>query len=142
MKEYKYKINGTEYKLAVGDLVDDTVTVEVNGAPYKVELDKKPASVPVAKSKPAKVTVPTPKPAAAPAPAAAGGKTINSPLPGTVLDIKVAVGDTVAAGDKVIVLEAMKMENDINATAAGTVTAINVSKGDSVQEGQALITLG
>lgn len=141
MKEYKYKINGTEYKVAVGELVDDTVTVEVNGAPYKVELEKKPASVPVSKPKPAKVAVPTPKPTAAAAPAA-GGNAIKSPLPGVVLDIKVAVGDTVAVGDKVIVLEAMKMENDINAQSAGTVTAINVSKGDSVQEGQALITLG
>ena len=93
----------------------------------------------------------TPRPAAAPAapaaqparPAApaAGKSGVKSPLPGVILDIKVKVGDTVSKGQTVIILEAMKMENNINADKDGTVTAINVNKGDSVLEGNDLIII-
>ena len=144
MKEYKYKINGTEYKVAVGDIENNVAQVLVNGTAYNVELEEKAVAAPT--------TVARPKAAAAPRseagakiiskPAAAGGANdVKAPLPGVILDIKVNVGDTVNAGDTVIVLEAMKMENNIHADKGGVVKAISVNKGDSVLEGAALITI-
>ena len=145
MKEYKYKINGTNYTVAVGDIDGTLVHVEVNGTPYKVELPEKAAS----KVK----TVATPRPAAAPrttggekivqkaAPSATGAYQIKAPLPGTVLSIPVKVGDVVKAADTVLVLEAMKMENAIHAGRDGKVASINVNPGDAVPDGGILITL-
>ena len=127
MKEYKYKINGNTYKVAVGDIDNGIAQVEVNGTPYKVELEKKET---------VKV-VSAPRPSAA----AAGGAQVKAPLPGVVISIAVKVGDTVKASDTVAVLEAMKMENAIHAGRDGKVASINVNPGDSVLEGAALITL-
>ncbi len=143
MKEYKYKINGNAYKVAVGDIDGNIAEVEVNGIPYKVELDK---------AAPVKV-VSKPKAAAAPrsasgekvitkpAPAATGGYAVKAPLPGVVLSISVKPGDAVKASDTVAMLEAMKMENAIHAGRDGVVKAINVNAGDSVLEGAPIITL-
>ena len=132
MKEYKYKINGNVYKVAIGDIEDNIAHVEVNGTPYKVEMEKAP-----------KVVVkPVARPAATSAPAASTGKSgVKSPLPGVILDIKVNVGDTVKKGQVIIILEAMKMENNINADKDGKITAINVNKGDSVLEGTDLVII-
>ena len=80
--------------------------------------------------------------AAAPAPAAAGAANVTAPMPGTVLDVKVSVGQAVQAGETVVVLEAMKMENEIPAPAAGTVTGILVQKGATVDTDAVLVTLG
>lgn len=144
MKEYKYKINGNTYNVAVGDIDNGIAQVEVNGVPYKVELENKSTSV---KSV-------TPKPSAAPRtatgekviaarPAAAGaGTPVKAPLPGVVMTINVNVGDTVKADDTVIVLEAMKMENSIHAGRDGVVASIDVKAGDSVLEGTTLVTIG
>ena len=146
MKEYKYKINGTNYTVAVGDIDGTLVHVEVNGTPYKVELPEKTVS---------KVNVATtPRPAAAPrtnegekvvqkaaAPTSTGGYQIKAPLPGTVLSIAVKVGDVVKASDTVLVLEAMKMENAIHAGRDGKVASVNVNAGDAVPDGGVLITL-
>jgi biotin carboxyl carrier protein len=143
MKEYKYKINGNNYSVTIGDIEDDIAQVEVNGTPYKVELEKKAAP---------KVAVVTPRPAAAPrtaagekvvarpAAAAAAGA-VKAPLPGVVLSIPVKVGDEVKAADTVLVLEAMKMENAIHAGRDGKVASISVSAGDSVLEGTVLVTI-
>ena len=116
MKEYKYKINGNSYKVTIGDIEDNIAHVEVNGTHYKVEMEKQPK--PVAKP----VTVrPMPNAPAAPTQvvkptAPSTGKSgVKSPLPGVILDIKVNVGDTVKKGQTIIILEAMKMENNINA---------------------------
>lgn len=143
MKEYKYKINGNEYKVAIGDIEDNIVQVEVNGTSYTVEMEKKTKEASVRP-----VVRPAAAPAAAPAapaparPAASGGKSgVKSPLPGVILDIKVNVGDTVKKGQLVVILEAMKMENSINADRDGKITAINVSKGDSVLEGTDLVII-
>ena len=145
MKEYKYKINGNEYKVAIGDIENGIAEVEVNGTPYKVELEQKAAPT---------VKVSSPKPADAPrtatgekviakaAPkAAAGGTPVKAPLPGVVLDINVSVGQEVKASDVVIVLEAMKMENSIKAGVDGKVASISVAKGDSVLEGATMVTI-
>lgn len=109
--------------------------ITVNGKVYDVAVEEVSGGV-----APAAAPVQTaPAPAAAPAAAApADGTAVNSPMPGTILDVKASVGDTVAEGQVLMVLEAMKMENDIVAPKAGKVSAISVKKGDSVNSGDAL----
>ncbi|MBR4312126.1 MAG: biotin/lipoyl-binding protein [Bacteroidaceae bacterium] len=144
MKEYKYKINGNEYNVAVEELEGNKASVTVNGKSYQVELDR-PAKPAVSKPVARPAATPTAAPAAAPAPKAAptvGGAGIKAPLPGVILDIKVKVGDVVSKGQTVAILEAMKMENNINADREGTVASINVEKGQSIAEGTDIITLG
>nr|WP_314634719.1 acetyl-CoA carboxylase biotin carboxyl carrier protein subunit [uncultured Porphyromonas sp.] len=161
MKEYKYKINGNEYSVAIIDLEGNTAAVEVNGVSYKVDIltegftaaPARPVAKPAAPAAPAapapaaaKPAAPQPiAPAAAPAaePTPAGkGTAVQSPLPGVILDIKVAVGDTVKAGQTVAILEAMKMENSINAECDGVITAIKVAKGDNILEGSDIVIIG
>lgn len=145
MKEYKYKINGNNYTVAVGDIDDNIAMVEVNGTPYRVELEKKAAAQVKVASAPRPAAAPrTPageKVIQKPTASAAGGFQIKAPLPGTVLSIPVKVGDAVKSADTVLVLEAMKMENAIHAGRDGKVAAINVNPGDAVLEGNVLITL-
>ncbi|MEE0979695.1 MAG: biotin/lipoyl-containing protein [Muribaculaceae bacterium] len=143
MKEYKYKINGNPYKVAVGDLEDNVVTVEVNGVPYKVELEKAPAVKVVTAPRPSAAprTESGAKVISKPTAAAAGGVGVKAPLPGVILSINVKVGDTVKANDTVIMLEAMKMENAIHAGRDGKIASINVAQGDSVLEGAVLLTI-
>lgn len=141
MKEYRYKINGNLYKVTVGDIEDNNVRVEVNGTPYTVELEKqnKAKIKPVVRTA---STTPAAPPAAVTRPASVGSKSgIKSPLPGVILEIKVKEGDTVKRGQTLLVLEAMKMENDIKADRDGKVTAIKVSKGESILEGTDLIII-
>lgn len=143
MKEYKYKINGQEYKVAVGDIDNNVAEVTVNGTPYTVELEQAAAPAPVKSVKPAAAPRTETGAKVVAKPVAVGGAgAVKAPLPGVILDIKVAVGDTVAAGDTVVVLEAMKMENNIHADKGGVVKSICVNKGDSVLEGADLVVLG
>ncbi|MDR0940546.1 MAG: biotin/lipoyl-binding protein [Mediterranea sp.] len=140
-KKYKYKINGNLYRVTIGDIDDNIASVEVNGTRYKVEMEEKPK----ASAKP--IVRPLPNSPAAPTttvtkPAVKTSKSgVKSPLPGVVLDIKVKVGDAVKRGQTVIILEAMKMENNINADKDGVISAINVDKGDSVLEGTDLVII-
>ncbi len=116
MRKYNVNVNGTAYE----------VTVE------EVKGGAAPAPAPAA----------APAPAPAPAPAAAGsGEPVNSPMPGTILDVKVAAGQAVKSGDVLMILEAMKMENEIMAPKDGTVTSVAVSKGASVESGALLCTI-
>ena len=152
MKEYKYKVNGVEYTVNINSIQDGKAHVVVNGTPYDVEIEGQvPAAQPAAPAPAAPqpaAAAPAPKaeekPAAqpAPAPAPAGGSPVKAPLPGIINDIKVKVGDQVKAGQTVVILEAMKMENEITAETAGTVTSIAVNKGDNVMEGAVLVTIG
>lgn len=143
MKEYKYKINGNIYKVAIGDIDGNKAQVEVNGIPYKVEFDeeKKPVKVSAPKAAPAPRTASGEKVIAKPAAAPTGGYAVKAPLPGVLLSVAVKVGDTVKGTDTVAVLEAMKMENAIKAGRDGVVKAINANPGDSVLEGAPIITL-
>jgi methylmalonyl-coA decarboxylase, gamma subunit len=160
MKEYKYKINGNEYSVAIIDLEGDKAAVEVNGVSYQVDILTEGYTAPAPRPA-AKPAAPAPAPAAAPAapapapqpiapaapaaePSAPAGKgtAVQSPLPGVILDIKVAVGDQVKAGQTVAILEAMKMENNINAECDGVITAIKVSKGDNILEGSDIVIIG
>ncbi|KAA6316404.1 Glutaconyl-CoA decarboxylase subunit gamma [termite gut metagenome] len=142
MKQYKYKINGNLYNVTVNDVEENIAHVEVNGTPYKIELDKPIPAVRKSISRPAaapKTESGTPVVAR---PAASGKKDgVRSPLPGVVLDVRVKEGDVVKKGQVLIVLEAMKMENNINAHKEGKVVAINVNKGDSVLEGAELVII-
>ena len=141
MKEYKFKINGKDYAVAIGQAEGKMLTVNVNGADYQVELENAPAASPV---QAAPVAQAAPAATAAPAPAAApagAGEKVNSPLPGVIVEVCVKEGQAVKAGQKVAVLEAMKMENEIYAPCDGTITKINVSQGDQVVAGDTLLTI-
>ncbi len=143
MKSFKYTINGNTYKVHINSVVDDVAEVEVNGTPYKVKMEKpakkqmvtlkRPAQAPTTASGEPVITRPT-------APSAAGA--VKSPLPGVILSVDCKVGDVVKRGQKILVLEAMKMENNINADRDGKIVEIKVNKGDSVLEGADLVVIG
>lgn len=144
MDSYKFKLNGKEYEAKILSDDGETISLELNGKQYSVEMEKKKAvlSKPVAPSQPRPVAVSAPASAPSPAPApTAGSKVVKSPLPGVVLSLRVNPGEQVRKGQIVMVLEAMKMENEIESTADGVVSVINKQKGDSVMEGDVLITL-
>ena len=143
MKEYKYRINGNLYSVKIGDIDNNLAQVEVNGVPYKVQLEKteKPVTI-----------VSAPRPSAAPRTESGakviakpqvktGGTQVKAPLPGVVMQVPVKVGDTVKASDTVVVLEAMKMENEVVAPQDGKVASINVGSGDMVESGDVLATM-
>lgn len=125
MKRFNITVNGKAYDVAVEEIT--------GGAPVAAA----PAAAPVA------APTPTPAPAAAPAPVAApaDATSINAPMPGTILDVKVSVGSTVSEGQVIAVLEAMKMENDICTPVAGKVVAVNVKKGDTVNSNDLLVSI-
>ena len=123
MKSYKITVNGTVYDVQVEETGSHT-------------------SAPVQASAPAQAAAPAPA-ASAPAPSGSGsGTPVTAPMPGNILDIKVKLGDSVSENQVVIILEAMKMENEIISPAAGKVTGINVTKGQTVASGDTLITVG
>lgn len=129
MKNYRITVNGNTY---------DVQVEELNGAaPMAAPMASPVMAAPVSPTAPATST-------SAPAPAAtgtAGGTEVKAPMPGNILDIKVGVGDKVAANQVVVVLEAMKMENEIVTPTAGTVASINVTNGQAVNSGDVLITV-
>lgn len=141
-KEYKLKINGNEYAVVINNVEDTTAEVEVNGTPYTVEIDRqikqaakvsRPAPAPVSESGAPVVSKPAVQ---------ANAGAVRSPLPGVILSVNVSVGDTVKTGQKLLVLEAMKMENNIDSDRDGKVIAVKVNKGDSVLEGAELVIIG
>lgn len=152
MKDYSLKINGQNYNVQIDDVNEDSTAarVIVNGTAYEVEIAGAKAA---ATSKPQ--VAPAPKEAnsamikpatAAPSPrlnavAPSSGYTVKCPLPGTVLSVKVAVGDTVSRGQTLVILEAMKMENNIDADRGGVVKQILVQQGATVMEGDTLLVI-
>lgn len=143
MKQFKYTINGNIYNVTVNKVEDTVAEVEVNGTPYKVLMDKPAKKQVITVKRP--VQAPTSTPGAPvvvsrPANTASGGA-VKSPLPGVILSIDCNVGDTVKKGQKLLVLEAMKMENTIPSDRDGVVAEIKVGKGDSVLEGADLVII-
>ena len=121
-------------------------TITVNGTAYEVEVEE--AGVVASAPKAAPAPAPAPKAAPAPAPApkaaapvAAGATTVSAPMPGKVLSVNVKVGDAVKAGDVLMILEAMKMQNEIMAPADGTVSDVRVSAGQTVGTGDVMIVM-
>ena len=143
MKTYNFKINGKEYSVTVKGIEGRNAEVSVNGCDYTVEMEDTSGITPAPVPAPQAPSLSEPKPEQqAPAPASGGsGCVVHSPLPGVIISIDVKEGQAVRKGQKVAVLEAMKMENEIQAEADGTVSAILVQKGDSVLEGAEIIKL-
>ena len=146
MKEYKFKIHGNEYEVSINSVEDNIADVTVNGTQYEVEIEGKASKV-------SKITKPTTSTSSAAttaevistAKAAAkksAGTAVKSPLPGVIVDLKVREGDQVKAGQHLLILEAMKMENNIDADRDGIIVELKVNKGDSVLEGDTLLTIG
>ena len=133
MKRYSITVNGTVYDVVVEEAdASGVVVAPIVSAPIAA-----PVAAPSAPTAPA-----APKPAAKPASVGAAGATqVISPMPGTILDVKVSVGQSVKKGDVICVLEAMKMENDIPAPADGVIASVNVQKGASVAANDVLATL-
>ena len=117
------------------------LTVTVNGVAYNVTVEENTNGAAPVAAAPAPAAAPA-QAAAPAAPAAAGSVPVNAPMPGTILDIKVKAGAAVKAGDVVMILEAMKMENEISAPQDGTIASIDVRKGDTVNSGDVLYTMG
>ena len=143
MNKYQYKVQGVDYDVEIEEVEGNVAKVIVNGIRFDVEL-KQPIN-PTSTLKKVRVEAPKPvaRPAAPAAPVAAGdGSPIKAPLPGTIIELKVNVGDTVKVGDVLLVLEAMKMQNNIESEFDGTVTSITVKQGESVMEGAVLLTIG
>lgn len=143
MKEYNFKINGNSYKVAVNNIENGVASVSVNGTDYKVEMEDyttKPAAPKPVKPAVAPATYQA-APQAKPAAPKPSGTEVKSPLPGTILELKVNEGDQVKEGQVVMVLEAMKMENNIDANRSGVVKKIAKRPGDSVMEGEVLLII-
>ena len=154
MAKYQYTVKGVDYEVEIQDIEGNIANVTVNGIPFEVEM-KQPIKAGKQKVKlseerrvkseesnsSSSATNASSATTTQPAAAAASGKSVVAPLPGTINEIKVKVGDKVNAGDTVVILEAMKMQNNIEAETSGTITGINVNKGDAVMEGDTLVTI-
>ncbi len=138
-KKFQFKINGNSYDTEIINVEDNIAEVEVNGTKYSVELTDRikptPKTPKLVRSQP----IETPKTTVASE--NTGISKLKSPLPGVILDIFVKVGDTVKEGDTVLLLEAMKMENNILADKDGVIISIEKQKQDAVMEGDVLITI-
>ena len=157
MAKYQYTVKGVDYEVEIQDIEGNIANVTVNGIPFEVEM-KQPVKAGKQKvklsekrraegSEERRVKSEESNSSSASAAStssastAAAGKPVVAPLPGTINEIKVKVGDKVNAGDTVVILEAMKMQNNIEAETSGTITSINVNKGDAVMEGDTLVTI-
>ena len=153
MKTYSYTINGAAYEVKIESIKGSTAKVNVNGLAFDVEIhgnlsegdlpNVEAGAAPAAAAAPvAAASATVPAASAAVKGAAGAGTPVKAPLPGVVTKVLVAAGQSVKKGDTVLVLEAMKMENNITAECDGAVTGICCAAGDSVMEGDTLVTIG
>ena len=144
MKKFKFTINGNIYDVEIGNIEDNKAQVIVNGSNFDVEIDrtivqqKTPTivsskAVPSAEGAKSKTNAPE---------VVKGAGDVKSPLPGTIIELHVKAGDKVSLGQKIITLEAMKMENQLHADREGVIQSINCAKGDAVMEGDTLMVIG
>ena len=146
MKKFSFTINGNAYDLEIKSVEDNIAEVEVNGFSYSVEFDRvlettKTPRLVRTEAVPSTDITPSEQKTSSPT-GPKGTGFIKSPLPGTILDIYIKVGDVVRTGDKLLTLEAMKMENIINSDKSGKVISVNFKKSDTVMEGDILIEIG
>ena len=153
MNNYQYKVQGVDYDVEIEEVEGNIAKVNVNGIRFDVEMKQpiNPASTlkkvhvqapkPVSRPSVAPAAQASPAPQATPVPAGAGSP-VKAPLPGTITEVKVNIGDTIKVGDVVLVLEAMKMQNNIESEYEGTVTSITTKQGETVMEGAVLMTIG
>ncbi len=151
MRTYSYNVNGAQYDVTIESIQGQMAKLSVNGVSFDVEMlgtplteGQLPAVEATVSAAPAAAPTAAPSaPAAAPAKGAAGaGTPVKAPLPGVVTKVLVAAGQSVKKGDTVVVLEAMKMENNITAECDGSITGVCCAAGDSVMEGTTLVTIG
>ncbi len=146
MKNFKFTINGNPYEVDIQSFENNTLEIEVNGSVYRVEVEKsnqntktpklvRTVAIPSTDSNPSTVKTHSPG-------TSKGTGTIKSPLPGVILNIHVQKGDIIKMGQRLITLEAMKMENNIDSDKDGKISEIKVKQGDSVMEGDILIVIG
>lgn len=144
MKKFDFTINGNKYNVELLNIEENIAEIEVNGSKYEIEIHKeiktsktpklvRPKVFPTSEADKAKTAKPSDR---------KGSGGIKAPLPGTILEIKTKVGDEVKAGDVLLIMEAMKMENNIKADKEGKVISIKVNTGDSVLEGDLLAEIG
>ena len=138
MKKFKFKINGNEYGVEIKSIEDNIASIEVNGTPYNIEIESevKKTKTPtlVRKVEPAKVENIQKKESGSSTP-------IKAPLPGKIMTVSAKSGDIVKKGDVLLVMEAMKMENNVMAPKDGVIEAIKVKPGDAVLEGDVLLEM-
>ncbi|MCF6365250.1 MAG: biotin/lipoyl-binding protein [Bacteroidales bacterium] len=137
MKKFKFKIRGNKYEATINNFENNIVDIEVNGTIYKVEIEKEIAATKTPKLVRAKVHT---KKEDANIKSKAG-KLVKAPLPGTIFKMKVKVGDEVNAGDILLIMEAMKMENNIQAETGGKIKSIMVVEGDAVLQNDILMEI-
>ncbi len=143
MKKFKFTIQGNNYDVEILNIEENFAEIDVNGSTYKVEIQQEVKSTKTPKlvrkqfEPQESATVKTNKPSAK---AAAG--LIKAPLPGVIIEVKAKEGDEVKIGDKLLVMEAMKMENNINADREGKIVSVKIKQGDSVLEGDVLVEIG
>ncbi|MCZ7601933.1 MAG: biotin/lipoyl-containing protein [Melioribacteraceae bacterium] len=144
MKKFKFTLRGNKYDVELHSIEDNIAIVEVNGSKYEVEIEQeikttktpkliREVAIPSSESDRAKTSKPSEK---------KGAGNIKAPLPGTILQIFVKEGDIVKSGDRLLIMEAMKMENNISSDKEGKITAVKVKTGDSVLEGDVLVEIG
>jgi biotin carboxyl carrier protein len=144
MKKFKFKIRGNDYNVEILTLEDNIAEVEVNGSTYQVEIEKavketktpkliRPKIIPTGGSDREKTNKPS---------EVKGVGYIKAPLPGTILEIKIKDGDSVKVGDTLLIMEAMKMENEIKSDKTGKIASLKINIGDSVLEGDVLVEIG
>jgi len=144
MKKFKFIIRGNNYNVEILNIEDNVAEIEVNGSKYQVDIEKairetktpklvRPKVIPTGGQSRARTSKPTGK---------KGVGTVKAPLPGTIIEVKVKVGDEVKSGDTLLVMEAMKMENNIKSDKTGKVVAVKINNGDSVLEGDILVEIG
>jgi biotin carboxyl carrier protein len=146
MKKFKFTIQGNEYDVEIMNVEDNLAEIEVNGTTYKVEVEKKLQQTKTPKLVRSVVSPSTESHASTAKTSSPsslkGAGHVKSPLPGTILNVFVKEGDTVKIGDRLLILEAMKMENNINADKEGIIKSVKIRVGDSVLEGDTLIEIG
>lgn len=144
MKKFKFTLRGNKYEVELHSIEDNIALIEVNGSKYEVEIEReiktsktpklvRETAIPSSESDKAKTSKPSEK---------KGAGNIKAPLPGTILQIFVKEGDIVKSGDRLLIMEAMKMENNITSDKEGKITAVKIKTGDSVLEGDVLVEIG